>query len=132
MELAWHIASVDVWFLNSIAELNFGSGSAEMPATIKTGKDIAAWYEPAIKAGIARVEAMSAEQLGTPVDFFGMFNSPPCFTCNSSTTTTSTTADNSAPTCAPWAVSAPRFMAAARMNRWAPSGSQPARRERTR
>lgn len=79
IELGWHIASVDVWFLNSIADLKFGTDEIKMPETIQTGKDLAAWYEPAIKAGIARVEAMAPEQLGTPIDFYGMFNFPAVF-----------------------------------------------------
>ncbi len=79
IELGWHIASVDIWFLDSIAALSFAMGGAEKPADLQSGVSIAAWYEKALPAAIAKVEAMSAEQLGTPVDFFGMFNFPAVF-----------------------------------------------------
>ena len=80
MELAWHIATVDVWFLDSIASQNFAQGGdVPMPAEIKTGADIAAWYDKHIAASLPKVEALSAEQLATVVSFFGMFNFPAVF-----------------------------------------------------
>jgi uncharacterized damage-inducible protein DinB len=79
MELAWHIANVDIWFLDSIAALNFPMEEKPMPASLQSGKDIAAWYEPAVKESIAKVEAMTPEQLATPIDFYGMFNFPAVF-----------------------------------------------------
>jgi uncharacterized damage-inducible protein DinB len=76
LELAWHIASVDVWFLEGIAAHNFDPGEKHMPDTIKSGADLADWYEPALKDGLAKVEAMTPEQLATNVNFYGMFNMP--------------------------------------------------------
>ncbi len=76
MELAWHIATLDVWFLDSIAAHKFIPGDLPKPEGIKTGADIAAWYAAAIAASMPKVEAMTGEQLGVPVDFFGMFNMP--------------------------------------------------------
>ena len=35
-----------------------------------------AWYDENIKRGVARMAAMTAEQLMTPVEFFGVFNLP--------------------------------------------------------
>jgi uncharacterized damage-inducible protein DinB len=37
---------------------------------------VTAWYDENIKRGIARVASMTAEQLMTPVEFFGVFNLP--------------------------------------------------------
>ena len=80
MELAWHTAVVDVWFLDSIAAHNFPTGGdMTMPAEMKTGKDIAVWYEKAIAAAIPKVEAMTGDQLAVPVDFYGMMSLPAVF-----------------------------------------------------
>ena len=75
-DLAWHIASSDVWFLNSIADGTFPMEEAKPPATLKTGKDIAAWYGVELPKGVARVRAMAADALAKELNFFGMFNLP--------------------------------------------------------
>ncbi|MCX6613539.1 MAG: DinB family protein [Acidobacteria bacterium] len=76
MELAWHIASVDIWFIDCIVGHSFKLPQREMPAGAKTGADLAAWYDKEIAAGVPRIQAMTAEQLATPLDFYGMFNMP--------------------------------------------------------
>jgi len=58
-------ANTDIQFLDGIADLT----SAEMVA----------WYDENIKRGVARVAAMTAEQLMTPINFFGVFNFPAVF-----------------------------------------------------
>ena len=69
-ELAWHIVSNDIWFLDAIADLNCGEPpSANGPGT---AAEILAWYEREFPRALARVEKMDAAQLGQIVDFFGM------------------------------------------------------------
>src|SRR5580693_5141802 len=68
-ELAWHLANSDIQFLDGIADLKFNTGSPEHKP--QTTAEVVAWYDENAKRGIARVEAMSAEQLLTPVNFFG-------------------------------------------------------------
>jgi uncharacterized damage-inducible protein DinB len=75
-ELAWHIASADVWFLNSIADLNFGSPESSRPDGTDTIAGILSWYDENVPKALARVRAMSSEQLATLVDFFGLFSNP--------------------------------------------------------
>ncbi|HTW57071.1 MAG TPA: DinB family protein [Terriglobales bacterium] len=74
-DLAWHIATSDVHFAESIANLKFDmSGeSHEVPATIA---DIVAWYGQHLQDGLGRLEKMSGEQLLTPINFAGLFNFP--------------------------------------------------------
>jgi uncharacterized damage-inducible protein DinB len=73
-DLAWHIANSDVQFLNGIADLNFGMDNPkEKPKTIS---ELVAWYDSNFKSASARVAALSAEQLLTPINFFGAFNFP--------------------------------------------------------
>jgi uncharacterized damage-inducible protein DinB len=73
-ELAWHIANTDVQFLDGIAELNFKMESPENKP--QSSAEVVSWYEENISRGIARVAAMTPEQLLTPVEFFGVFNLP--------------------------------------------------------
>jgi len=77
-ELAWHLANSDIQFLDGIADLKFdiGAAPADKPTDIA---GIVAWYDRNLQRSIARVEAMSAEQLLTPVNFFGVFNMPAVF-----------------------------------------------------
>jgi len=76
-DLAWHIANTDIQFLDGIADLNFKMESPEHKP--ETTAEVVAWYDENVKRGIARVQAMSAEQLLTPVVFFGVFNMPSVF-----------------------------------------------------
>jgi len=76
-ELAWHLANTDVQFLDSIADVKFTMANPEHKP--QTAAEVAAWYEENVKRGMARVEALTAEQLLTPVEFFGVFNLPVVF-----------------------------------------------------
>lgn len=73
-ELAWHIANTDVQFLDGIADLNFKMETPESKPT--TIAELVAWYDTNFKRSAERVRAMSAEKLGTPIEFFGVFNLP--------------------------------------------------------
>ena len=73
-DLAWHLANTDVQFLDGIADLNFKMESPEHKP--QTSAEVVAWYGENMKRGIDRVAAMTAEQLMTPVEFFGVFNLP--------------------------------------------------------
>jgi len=76
-ELSWHLANTDVQFLDGIADLNFSMSSPQRKP--QTAAETAAWYEENMKRGIARVQALTAEQLMTPVNFMGVFNMPVVF-----------------------------------------------------
>ena len=73
-ELAWHIANSDIQFLDGIADLKFNMDTPDHKPV--TTAEVVAWYDENVKRGIARVEAMTAEELSTPVNFFGVFNMP--------------------------------------------------------
>lgn len=79
IELAWHIVATDIWFIDGISGHNFQIAPPEQPADVKTGAEIAAWYDKTIAEKMPALEAMTGEQLGTPVDFFGVFNFPAVF-----------------------------------------------------
>lgn len=76
IDLAWHIARVDAFLLNGVAEGQFVRGSADRPAELRTGQDIVAWYDKNVPAAVARVKGLSGEQLAKTVDFFGVMQLP--------------------------------------------------------
>jgi uncharacterized damage-inducible protein DinB len=73
-ELAWHIANSDIQFLEGVADLNFKMEAPEHKP--ETSAEVVAWYDGKVKQGVARIAAMTPEQLLTPVPFFGVFNLP--------------------------------------------------------
>jgi len=72
---AWHLASADVTFFESIADMKFlpEEKYKEQPQTIA---EILAWYDKKLPEALARIRKMSADQLATPVDFYGVWNFP--------------------------------------------------------
>jgi len=77
-ELAWHLASADVQMLDEIADRKFAM-EARFEEEPKTSAELAAWYAKNFPRAIERVRAMSAEELLTPVDFYGVFTLPDVF-----------------------------------------------------
>jgi uncharacterized damage-inducible protein DinB len=76
-ELSSHLANVDVQFLDGIADLSFEK--MDQDEKLATSVQTVAWYDENMKRGIARVQAMTADQLMTPVPFFNVFNLPAVF-----------------------------------------------------
>jgi uncharacterized damage-inducible protein DinB len=77
LKLAWHNASADVWFLNSIAGGAFvGSDNGGVPENIKSSADVCAWYDENWPKAVAAVKAMTPDQCAKVIDFFGMMQLP--------------------------------------------------------
>jgi uncharacterized damage-inducible protein DinB len=75
-ELAWHIVNEDVVFLQKVADMKIEMTPPDpAPATIA---EILHWYDENFPRAIKRVRDMTAEQLMTPVRFFG-FKAEPLF-----------------------------------------------------
>lgn len=72
-ELAAHLASSDIWFLNAIAKCDL---TPEPDKQFKTIAEIVQYYDREIPAAIARIKAMPGEKLAQTVSFFGVFNFP--------------------------------------------------------
>jgi uncharacterized damage-inducible protein DinB len=75
-ELAWHLASVDVQFLEDIAEGTFHMETRFKDQEPKTVAEMVSWYDANFTRAIEKVRAMSPEALTKPIDFFGAFNFP--------------------------------------------------------
>lgn len=69
--LAFHVAQSTIWFLDSVASLKF-EWKQDPNEKIPTPVDTAAWWAKEYPRAIARVKAMTGEQLTTIIDFFGM------------------------------------------------------------
>jgi uncharacterized damage-inducible protein DinB len=78
-ELAWHLANTDVQFLDGIADLKFNMANPAEADKPKIVAELVDWYDRNMKRGADRVGALSAEQLLTPIEFFGVFNLPAAF-----------------------------------------------------
>lgn len=76
IELASHIATADVWFLNSIADGAFGPPAEGDAVKPKTAEEVLAYFDANFPKALDRVKAMSPEKLADPIDFFGMMQMP--------------------------------------------------------
>lgn len=72
LKLAWHIASAEKWFLDSVLNGKFESGDSGVPESIRTGADVAAWYAANLPASIAALRQAPAETFSRALDFFGV------------------------------------------------------------
>lgn len=78
-EIATHLATADVWFLESIAQGAFAfdpEAQKQAMAAFKTGDDIVAFYKAAIPQRLAALQAMSGEQLAKTINFGGFMTMP--------------------------------------------------------
>ncbi len=76
LELAWHIAASELWFLEGILNGQFGSGENKMPENFKSGEDIVHWYDSKISPELEKIKSMSLEAAERAVDFFGIMQLP--------------------------------------------------------
>jgi uncharacterized damage-inducible protein DinB len=76
LELAWHIAGCDVWFLDGFLQGNFEMEDDSMPADFKDTADILLWYEDSYPSKLDEVKKLTPEFWATPVPFFGIYNYP--------------------------------------------------------
>lgn len=75
-DLAWHIANSDVQFLNGIGDLKFTTDTPAEEDKPKNVAELVEWYDSNFKRSAEKVRSLTAEQLATPVSFFGVFNLP--------------------------------------------------------
>jgi uncharacterized damage-inducible protein DinB len=76
LELAWHIASSDIWFLDGILTGKFEMDDDSMPADLGNTEDIVALYEDGFETKLPQVKKLSPELWATPRPFFGIYNNP--------------------------------------------------------
>jgi uncharacterized damage-inducible protein DinB len=78
-ELTTHLATADIWFLQSVIDGAFSwdpEGAKQATAQFGSVNDVVAYYKRELPARLAALRALSGEQLARPVDFFGMMQQP--------------------------------------------------------
>lgn len=77
LELAWHIASADIWFLEGFQRGEFIMDDDTMPADFKDTVDVLAWYEDNLGPNLEKAAKLPAEFWATPLSLFEIYNYPP-------------------------------------------------------
>ena len=75
VQLAWHIALCEIWFLDAVIHQRFGE-TERLPTRVQNCREVAQWYEENFSRLAAQLEVLSAEELSTPIDFLGLRNDP--------------------------------------------------------
>lgn len=76
VELAWHLVSAEIWFLDGIIHGHFGPEEVRMPPHIKSIADILGWHNRNVPHLLDTVEKMRAEDLACRIPFFAGLNQP--------------------------------------------------------
>ena len=76
MELAWHIAAAENWFLESVISGEFKAPGAGKPGAVRNSADVARWYGEAFEKNFQTLTQLSGEQLTKVLDFKGLFQNP--------------------------------------------------------
>lgn len=75
--LAKHLASAEPFFLNGIANGAFHREDGAIPDSVTTPEQLRAWYDEHCASALAKVRALTPEQLVRIVEFGGgMFKNP--------------------------------------------------------
>jgi uncharacterized damage-inducible protein DinB len=78
-EIATHLATADVWFIDSILNGKFEfnpEAAKQAEAQFKQVSDIVDFYKKAFPAKLAQLRALPADKLTASVSFFGMMEMP--------------------------------------------------------
>src|SRR5579872_7512471 len=76
LDLAWHLVSTELFFLNGVCSGQFSPGESKRPENIRNAQDVVAWYDENLPPAIAKARSLPAEQLAQVIDFFGMMQYP--------------------------------------------------------
>lgn len=76
LELAWHIVAAEHRFLSGVVSGAFDFTPIPRPESAGNSSGIADWFEKSFTQNLARLEKLSAEELGRTLDFRGMFQFP--------------------------------------------------------
>lgn len=75
-EIARHIASSEVWFLEGILNGKFSAEEGKTPAHLRTVADLVGWYAKTIPELLDRLEKLPPEKLSQELSFFDILNLP--------------------------------------------------------
>lgn len=75
-DLAWHIVSTEMRFMEAVAAGQFDLNPRPRPETIRTPSDMIAWYKENFESRIERLRHTSGDNLAKIVDFRGRLQLP--------------------------------------------------------
>lgn len=75
-DLAWHIATSELMFLRCIAAGVFEFGPTPKPESVGTPAGLVQWYSEQFQASVAKLTAMTPEELNKVIDFRGFMQMP--------------------------------------------------------
>jgi uncharacterized damage-inducible protein DinB len=73
-ELAWHIATAEIWFMDGVLDGQFSMGDG--PAPPPTIGGILEWYETNHRDRVSKLKDLPADKLAKPISFFGVMELP--------------------------------------------------------
>src|SRR5215470_20046156 len=76
LELAWHIATAEIRFLETVLEGAFDPSARPRPDSVKTSADIATHYAAGFEKNFAKLTELHGAALIKVVDFRGLFQLP--------------------------------------------------------
>jgi len=76
LDLAWHLATSDYWFLASIARGQFIAEEARLPEGVRSAPDVVAWYDRNVPPLIERLKTLPDEELARIVPMFDIMRLP--------------------------------------------------------
>ena len=76
LELAWHIASAEICFMDGVASGEFSYGAFAQPETVRNSAEVSRWYAEAFTRNFDRLAVLSPEQLLKVMDYRRMFQVP--------------------------------------------------------
>jgi len=75
LQLAWHIAASECFFMNGVVAGKFEPGGS-MPESIKTAEDVVTWYNENFAKATGALSGLKGDDLTRMIDFRGVFNFP--------------------------------------------------------
>ena len=78
-ELATHLATADIWFIDSIRQGKFEwnpDAAKQAEAQFRSVNDVAEFYKKTFPEKLAGLRALPAESMAEVLDFFGMMQMP--------------------------------------------------------
>ncbi|HEX5110152.1 MAG TPA: DinB family protein [Vicinamibacterales bacterium] len=76
IDLAWHIASAEIKYLDAAAAGVFPHDLKALPDTVRTPADVLTWYRERFGPAIERLEQTTGDDLLRIVDFYGIRQFP--------------------------------------------------------
>lgn len=77
LELAWHFAATELWFLDSVFQGEFYAGAGgDVPDDMKRGADVATWYTQQFDTNFKKASKLSGDYLAKPMSFMRRFDYP--------------------------------------------------------